>query len=183
VDTETTEPEDSSSGTKLATIYVDGSASKGGKSPIGSGLIVYLEGEPHSAHYGLYEPVGTNNIAELNALKAALEKATKLINSGFHVEIRADSEYALKSTSVWAYNWKKKGWKKANSKTPENLALIKECHFLYEDLMDSLSLKHVKAHSGIEGNEVADTLASLAVDKKQRSLIEIPVSEAIPTLR
>jgi ribonuclease HI len=166
-------------GKKLAIIYTDGSASGGVMSDIGSGLIVYLEGITHKAYYGLYDCVGTNNIAELNALAAGLKEASKLITEGYYVEVLTDSNYALKCATQWSYKWKQHCWKKSDNKTPENLALIKECHLLYDTLKDFLTLMHVKAHNGIEGNEAADVLADMAVSNKQELLIEIPVSEVI----
>lgn len=164
-------------GKKLAVVYTDGSALSSGVSEIGSGLIVYLDGKPHSAHYGLYESSATSNKAELNALKAALEMSSDFTDKGYNVEIRTDSKYSLQSISEWAYNWKAKGWKKSDNKTPENLEIIKECHSLYEGLKHCLSLKHVKAHSGIKGNEAADNLAKMAVKDRHDELIKIPVDE------
>jgi ribonuclease HI len=169
-------------GQKFAVIYTDGSASGGLMPEVGSGLIIYLEGVVHKAYYGLYDCVGTNNIAELNGLIAGLEKAAELTTEGYTTEVLTDSNYALKCTALWSYKWKQNDWKTSGKRSPENLELVKKCHSLYDSLKDSVSIKHVKAHAGTEGNEAADLLADMAVSNQQQSLIEMPVSDVLKVI-
>jgi ribonuclease HI len=166
-------------GHKLATIYTNGSCTGGLMSEIGSGLVVYLEEVEHKAYYGLYDCVGTNNLAGLNALTAGLKKAAELIKGGYYIEILTGSIYALNCVTEWSYKWKQNGWKKSGNKSPDDLELVKECHLLYDDAKEFLSIRHVKANRGIGGNETANMLAYMAVLNRQDLLIEIPVNDVI----
>jgi ribonuclease HI len=131
-------------GHKLATIYTNVSSMRGRASEIGSGLVVYLEGVEHKVYYGLYDCVGTNTLAELNALAAGLKKAAELIKEG--------SVYALNCVTEWSYKWKQNGWKKSDNKSPDDLELVKKCHLLYDDAKEFLSIGLVKNNRGIGGN-------------------------------
>lgn len=132
----------------------------------GSGVAVYQEGKLTELWYGLYNPCGTNNTAELNALHQSLLIAEKAIDSSKTVAIYCDSLYSINCVSVWAYSWKKKGWKKPSGDI-KNLVIIKEIHSLYENIREGLQLLHVKAHCGIEGNELADRMTMIAVDRQE----------------
>ncbi len=145
-------------------IYCDGGCEPNpGKS--GSGSAVYKKGELSSLWYGLYNPNGTNNTAELNALHQSLIMAELASSKGASVGVLCDSMYAINCVSNWAYGWKAKGWKKATGEI-KNLAMIKDIHTLYDSIKDNITLSHVKAHAGTEGNELADRMTMLAVDRK-----------------
>jgi len=141
-------------------IYCDG-ACKGNPGKAGSGLAVYHGQEKPTLYYGEYTPNGTNNTAELHALYQALLMAKESKKA----VIYSDSKYSIDCISVWAYGWKKKGWKKKGGEI-KNLELIKSAHILYETLKNKVSIKHVKGHAGIEGNELADRMAGYAITTK-----------------
>lgn len=132
----------------------------------GSGSAVYREGKLAELWYGLYNPNGTNNTAELNALHQSLLIAEAAIAQSKSVIIYCDSMYSINCISLWAYSWKKKGWKKPTGEI-KNLEIIKEIHTLYDRIKNDLQLLHVKAHAGIEGNELADRMTMIAVDRKE----------------
>lgn len=132
----------------------------------GSGSAVYRDGKLAELWYGLFNPNGTNNTAELNALHQSLLIAEAAIAQSKSVIIYCDSMYSINCISLWAYSWKKKGWKKPSGEI-KNLELIKEIHELYDRIKKDLQLLHVKAHAGIEGNELADRMTMIAVDKKE----------------
>lgn len=132
----------------------------------GSGSAVYRDGKLAELWFGLYNPRGTNNTAELNALHQSLLIAEGVISENKSVTIYCDSMYSINCISVWAYGWKKKGWKKSTGEI-KNLEMIKEIHGLYDRIKGDLQLFHVKAHAGIEGNELADRMTMIAVDKKE----------------
>ena len=119
--------------------------------------------------YGLYHPNGTNNTAELKALHHALLMAEQAILAGEGVEVLSDSTYAIKCISVWASSWEKKGWTKAGGPI-RNLELIQLSYELYNRIKVEARLTHVSAHVGTEGNELADRMAMLAVQSKQKEL-------------
>lgn len=142
------------------TIYCDG-ACKGNPGKAGSGLAIYAGNAHPTLLYGAYESRGTNNTAELNALYKALLIASESSN----VTIYCDSKYSIDCISTWAYGWKKNGWKKKGGEI-KNLDIIKQAHELYERIKNSVTIKHVKGHAGVEGNELADRMAGYAIASK-----------------
>ena len=145
------------------TIYCDGACS-GNPGFAGSGLAIYKNNKKPVLLYGAFVENGTNNIAELNALLKALQIASQNIGEE-KITIFSDSKYSIDCIKTWAYSWKKNGWSKKGGEI-KNLELIKEAHFLYEDIKNSIELNHVKGHSGVEGNELADRMAVNAILEK-----------------
>ncbi len=150
------------------TIYCDGACDPNpGKA--GSGLAVYQKNKLTELWYGLYNPQGTNNTAELNALHQALQIAKTYIDQGKVVQVFCDSQYTINCITVWAYGWKKKGWKRKKAGDIKNLDIIQKAHALYEKIRGGVVVSHVKAHSGIEGNELADRMSVHGIDRKDPS--------------
>jgi len=149
-------------------IYCDGACDPN-PGNAGSGIVVYRAGELAQLWFGLYNPVGTNNIAELNALYHALRMADAEIAAGNTVEVCSDSAYSINCISSWATNWEKRGWKKPGGEI-KNLEIIQDCYGIYRRIEDELNLTHVAAHVGTEGNELADRMAMLAAQSKEREL-------------
>jgi len=146
-------------------IYCDG-ACQGNPGRAGSGLAIYgVDKSKPTLLYGEFEPMGTNNTAELNALYKALLIAREY-DGGGRVTILSDSKYSIDCITTWAYGWKRNGWKKKGGEI-KNLEIIKLAHGLYEEIKGTVTIKHVKGHSGVEGNELADRMAVLAVKSKE----------------
>jgi ribonuclease HI len=146
-------------------IFCDG-ACEPNPGKAGSGMAVYRDGKLASLWYGAFNPAGTNNTAELHALLQALKLARTEIHADKTVQVRSDSSYGLNAVTKWAAGWKKRGWRKAEGEI-KNLEIIQELHALYEEIADDVKLEHVSAHVGIEGNELADRMAMLAVDRRE----------------
>ena len=136
----------------------------------GSGLALYRNNTVSELWYGLFNPMGTNNTAELNALHQALLMAEKELNNGQSVAIFCDSKYSIQCVTQWAVGWQKKGWKKAGGEI-KNLELIKEMFALHQQLKDKIQVLHVNGHVGVEGNELADRMSILAIDEKDLSFV------------
>jgi ribonuclease HI len=149
-------------------IYCDG-ACEPNPGNAGSGLVVYREGKLAELWYGLYNPAGTNNTAELNALHRALSMAATEIAADRSVEVCSDSQYAIQCVRDWAPGWEKRGWKKAGGEI-KNLEIIQSCYTIYQRIESDLQLSHVAAHVGTEGNELADRMAMLAVQRREIEL-------------
>jgi ribonuclease HI len=149
-------------------IYCDG-ACEPNPGNAGSGVVVYRDGKLAQLWYGLYNPNGTNNTAELNALQQALLLAEKAIEAGEDVQILCDSTYAINCVSKWAAGWEKKGWRKTDGEI-KNLAIIQAAYALYTRIESQLELVHVSAHIGTEGNELADRMAMFAVESREPHL-------------
>ena len=152
-------------------IFCDG-ACEPNPGKAGSGMAVYRAGELESLWYGAYNPAGTNNTAELNALLQALMLAKTEIEADNTVQVRSDSSYGLNAVTKWAAGWKKRGWRKAEGEI-KNLEIIQELYALYQEIEDDVNLQHVSAHVGIEGNELADRMAMLAVERREVRMAQI----------
>jgi ribonuclease HI len=149
-------------------IYCDG-ACEPNPGSAGSGIAVYRDGALVQLWYGLHNPNGTNNTAELNALHHALLIAETAIAAGQTAQILCDSTYAINCVSKWAAGWEQKGWRKAGGEI-KNLSIIQAAHAVYTRIESKLQLIHVSAHVGTEGNELADRMAMFAVETANEDL-------------
>ncbi len=155
--------------TSDVTIYCDGGCSPNpGK--CGSGIAVYRGQKVTELWYGLYEERGTNNTAELNALYHSLLIAQKESAEGKKVVIRCDSMYAINCIQTWAISWEKNGWTKKGGEI-KNLEIIQKAYALYNQLKAKIELSHIKAHSGLEGNELADRMTVYTRDMKEPAFV------------
>jgi ribonuclease HI len=161
-------------------IYCDGACDPN-PGNAGSGIVVYRAGKLAELWFGLYNPMGTNNTAELNALYHALRMAEAEINTGNTVEVCSDSAYSINCIRSWAANWEKKGWKKPGGEI-KNLEIIQDCYAIYRRIAKELKLTHVAAHVGTEGNELADRMAMLGAQSKEKELRLYQKTMDIPTL-
>jgi len=149
-------------------IYCDG-ACEPNPGNAGSGIVVYRAGQLAELWYGLYNRMGTNNTAELNALYHALRMAEAEIQAGNSVEICSDSAYSINCIRTWAPGWEKKGWKRVGGEI-KNLPIIQDCYAIYRRIKKQLTLTHVAGHVGTEGNELADRMAMLGAQRKEKEL-------------
>jgi ribonuclease HI len=161
-------------------IYCDGACDPN-PGHAGSGIAVYRDGHVVELWFGLHHPNGTNNTAELNALFHALLMGEKAMQAGQTVEILSDSKYALSCIDVWAAGWEKRGWKKTGGEI-KNLAIIQASYTLYNRIKPAIRLTHIRGHVGIEGNELADRMAMLAVQTRQAELRRYPEKIDVPTV-
>ena len=152
------------------TIYCDGGCTPNpGKA--GSGVAVYRNNRLSELWYGLYEEMGTNNTAELGALYESLFLAQKEVNNGNTVEIKCDSMYSINCIKTWAISWEKKGWTKKGGEI-KNLEIIKLAYSLYNSIKKDITLSHIKAHAGFEGNELADRMTMYAIQAKSGPFVQ-----------
>ena len=163
------------------TIYCDGGCTPNpGKS--GSGVAIYRDNKLSELWYGLYEPMGTNNTAELGALYESLLLAQKEIQNANVVEIKCDSMYSINCIKTWAISWEKKNWTKKGGEI-KNLEIIKQSYYLYNDIKKGVKLSHIKAHAGFEGNELADRMTMYAIQTKSKPFVkyskEININEIL----
>jgi len=146
-------------------IYTDGGCEPNpGKA--GSGIAVYRDEKINELWYGLFNSYGTNNTAELNALHYAMRIADHESKQGKSIAIFCDSKYSIQCITQWAAGWQKKGWKKPSGEI-KNLELIKQMFALYSAIKDKVQILHVNGHVGVEGNELADRMSIIAIDKKE----------------
>lgn len=124
---------------KYIEVYTDGACS-GNPGPAGAGVYIRYNGADKriAKHLG----PATNNIAELTAIKIALQQ---LKTKDIPVKIFTDSQYSI---GVLTKNWKAKVNVELINEIKGIIAQFKDVHFLY-----------VEGHNGHFGNEVANELA------------------------
>jgi ribonuclease HI len=133
-------------------------ASKGNPGPAGWAWVVADATEtPARWEAG---PLGkaTNNVAELTALERLLAATDPQVP----LEIRMDSQYAMKAVTTWLPGWKRNGWKTAAGKPVANQDLVVRI----DELLDgrTVEFRYVPAHQ-VDGdplNDFADRAASQA---------------------
>ena len=152
------------------TIYCDGGCSPNPGSS-GSGVAVYRNGSVSELWYGLHESMGTNNTAELNALYESLLIAQKESDLGNNVVIKCDSMYSINCIQTWAISWERNGWKKKGGEI-KNLEIIQKAYALYNQLKQKIELSHIKAHAGLEGNELADRMTVHARETRESDFVQ-----------
>jgi ribonuclease HI len=136
------DPEDSD----CIRIYADG-ASSGNPGPSGIGILLCYRG--HEKEISRNIGLGTNNIAELEAIRTGL---LEVKNPDLPVRVYTDSGYAYGLLTL--------GWK-----AKKNTELVNDIRTLMKRFKKLTFIK-VKGHSGIEGNERADKLATSAILQK-----------------
>ncbi|WP_030555241.1 ribonuclease H family protein [Streptomyces exfoliatus] len=103
-------------------------------------------------------PLGraTNNVAELTALERLLEA----LDPAVPVEVRMDSQYAMKAVTTWLPGWRRKGWKTSSGSPVANKELVVRIDALLAGR--DVDFVYVPAHQ-VDGdplNDAADRAAS-----------------------
>jgi len=153
--------------TEVVVVYTDG----GCNLKKGVGAWAYTIQEPGKP---IVEGAGpmletTNNRMEMLAVIKALEA----LEIGLPILIHCDSEYVIKGVTQWSTNWKRNGWVNSMGKPVVNRDLWEHLLDLYD--LHSVAFKHVKGHSGIEGNERVDELCTMMMLTVNPALGLIPV--------
>ena len=134
------------------TIYTDGACS-GNPGPAGYGVVI-MQGDTRREISG-WIGEGTNNIAELEAIHAAMDNIPE---KELTIDLYTDSSYSIGVLT--------KGWKaKANQ---ELIATMRNKVSTFQNLQ----FYWVKGHVGIPENERADELARLAISTRKTQFIE-----------
>ncbi|MFJ5551873.1 ribonuclease H [Streptomyces sp. NPDC093225] len=148
-------------------------AAKGNPGPAGwAWVIADSEGRPERWEAG---PLGhaTNNIGELTALQRLLEA----VEPGTALQVRMDSQYAMKAVTQWLPNWKRNGWKTAAGKPVANRELVESIDELLSDR--DVEFRYVPAHreDGDHLNAIADQAASDAATSQEAAGTALGTSE------
>ncbi|MFF3849166.1 ribonuclease H [Streptomyces sp. NPDC002328] len=152
-------------------------ASKGNPGPAAWAWVVSDDaGTPARWEAG---PLGraTNNVAELTAL----EKLLASTDPGVPLEVRMDSQYAMKAVTTWLPGWKRNGWKTSAGKPVANQELVVRI----DELLDgrSVDFRYVPAHQ-VDGdplNDFADRAASQAASVQQPAGSDLGSPEPPPS--
>jgi ribonuclease HI len=138
-------------------------ASKGNPGPAGWAWVVGAdERTPARWEAG---PLGraTNNVAELTALERLLSST----DPDVPLEVRMDSQYAMKAVTTWLPGWKRNGWRTAAGKPVANQELVVHIDELLAGR--EVEFRYVPAHQvdGDRLNDFADRAASQAATAQE----------------
>ncbi len=136
-------------------IYTDGACS-GNPGPGGWGAVLIYGDRTKTLNGG--ESLTTNNRMELVAAINALNH----LKRPCEVDLFTDSKYVKDGLTKWIFNWKKNGWKTAAKKPVKNAELWQELDEAVQ--RHDINWHWVKGHAGDEFNELADQLASEAME-------------------
>lgn len=145
---------------KRVIAYTDGSCNaKNGKGGFGSYMEIHNPDNSFSTSTisrGFFNT--KTGRMELGAVISALSYCLEIDNV-VSIKIMSDSQYVVNTINKGWY----RGWAISNFRNIKNRDLIEALVILYEYIMDELRIKvefeWVKGHSGVFGNEVADSLA------------------------
>ncbi|MGW3208464.1 ribonuclease H family protein [Streptomyces sp. NPDC001135] len=138
-------------------------ASKGNPGPAGWAWVI-SDDERTAARWEA-GPLGraTNNVAELTAL----ERLLTAVAPDVPLEVRMDSQYAMKAVTTWLPGWKRNGWKTAAGKPVANQDLVVRIDALLDGR--TVDFRYVPAHQ-VDGdplNDFADRAASQAATAQE----------------
>ena len=151
-------------------LYADG-ACRGNPGPGAFGCLLQDSNGTIVFEHAETSELTTNNQMELQGVIAGIHiLKQKIQNKGIsasdvYLRIFTDSRYVVDGITKWVESWKKRGWKKADNKAPENLSLWQEL----DASVNGLGVVHfewVKGHAGHPQNEHCDQLANQALDNE-----------------
>lgn len=136
-------------------IYTDGACSNNGRDEAKAGIgVYYVTDKIQDISERLPGKNQTNNRAELYAIIRALEELDRYLRNDLEVYLEHHVEVIVYSDSKYCVNIINEGWnRKKNTDLWEQLDKIHACY-------KNLKFQYVRGHSGIEGNEIADKLAT-----------------------
>ena len=157
--------------TREIKIFTDGSYVKATKA-CGYGVLFPGKEFPNISKKFTIEPK-TNQRAELYAIYRGIKtvyKGVKNENTEMgqtNIIIYTDSEYSMKSLTIWIKTWKKNNWKASTGKDVLNQDLIMKLDKLiekYKTKFGDIKFIHVRSHTGRRdfesiNNELVDELA------------------------
>lgn len=118
-------------------------------------------------HYGPVSPA-TNNRGELTAILRACQLYRNSV-------IHSDSQYSIRTLTEWMPSWIRRygedplKWRTSTGGVVANIDLLVEISKYLKDV----SFVHVKAHSGIEENEIVDHWANEGRMLKEERIIQL----------
>lgn len=150
-------------------------------------IIAFTDGsyirEKDQCGYGIHYPNGeyidvskpftklpkTNQRAELYAIYKVIKQVNKS-DENLNIHIYTDSEYSIKSLTIWIKTWIKNGWINSKNKPVENQDIIKKINELIESHKGKIKFTFVRSHTGKKdfesiNNDIVDKLAKEGSEK------------------
>ena len=135
-------------------IYTDGACSG---NPGKGGWGVYIKTEDQEVELNGSMDNTTNNRMELTAVIESL----KYLKNKSNINLFTDSKYVMQGIEEWIHKWKENNWKTSKKESVKNKELWLELDALVS--MHDINWNWVKGHSGDNGNDRADYLATSAI--------------------
>ncbi|CAL9613524.1 ribonuclease H family protein [Streptomyces sp. enrichment culture] len=151
-------------------------ASKGNPGPAGWAWVIADDTETPVRWQAGALGRATNNVAELTALERLLDAVDPTVP----LEVRMDSQYAMKAVTTWLPGWKRNGWRTAAGKPVANQELVVRIDELLRER--SVEFRYVPAHQvdGDRLNDFADRAASQAATAQEDAGSELGSPEPPP---
>lgn len=140
-------------------IYTDGSCITSSGECAGYGVVIIYPDASTRLIYGKSDG-NTNNNGELRAIYESLNAVRR---EKHHVKICTDSKYCINIFEDWITFWQDNDWKTKGGSKVKNVELIQSIQKLLTRIRRKerkVTFKHIRAHNGDPGNELADTLAN-----------------------
>jgi len=105
----------------------------------------------------------TNQRAELYSIYKAI-KTISNHDKNLNIKIYSDSEYSIKSLTIWIKNWKKNNWIGSTGKPVMNQDIIHKIDKLMNEHVGKIKFTHVRSHTNKNDyesvhNDITDKLA------------------------
>ncbi|XP_061168110.1 ribonuclease H1-like isoform X1 [Saccostrea echinata] len=137
-------------------VYTDGCCRNNGQKGSVAGIGVYW-GPDHPCNVSEKLPGRpTNNRAEIHAARVAVKQAKE--RKMRSVTVVTDSQFLINGMTSWIHSWKKNGWTLSDKSKVKNVEDWKALDAEMKDI--NVKFKHVRGHTGVDGNEEADRLAN-----------------------
>ena len=140
----------------IINIWTDGACS-GNPGPGGWGALIKYDSSTKEISGS--EKNTTNNRMEM----MAVIKALKYIDTKSKINLYTDSKYVKEGITNWITGWKKNNWKNSKNNDVKNKDLWVELDILSQK--HNISWSWIKGHSGNIENDIADKLATQAIEQ------------------
>lgn len=150
-------------------MYVDGSSNWKNRKG-GAGVYMKFENQTKKLSAGSFE---NTTISQMELLAMIL--GLRIVRKDYPVIIYSDSLYVVNSCNTWISQWKKDG----SFCLRKNKELLEILHTELLQFGSNLKIKHVKGHSGVDGNEVADLLAKAGYHNSRKQDLFVYLSNYI----
>jgi len=157
-------------------VYADGAAKRNGRPDCVAGYGVYFPTEEEGKYHGRVRTFPSNQRAELVAVQTALEVMER---KGIRrAVIVTDSMYTISCLTKWWPSWRDNAWTTAKGTPVKHVDVIRDCVSRLEKV--HVRFQHIRSHQpqphlaslreDWEGNREADRLATLALERGDRSM-------------